>query len=95
MKASIKDNFLIRDLAGEKVLISSGEQVNLSKMLIMNDTAAFIIQELQKGSKTSEDLSKLMTESYDIDYTEAYQDIEELLKQLEKLNVVTIGNDSI
>ena len=48
MKAHIKSDFLIRTIANEKVLIGNGEQINFSKMLMLNDTAAFVIEELQK-----------------------------------------------
>lgn len=46
MKATIKKDFLVREIAGEKVLIGNGEQINFSKMLVLNDTAAYLIEEL-------------------------------------------------
>lgn len=51
MKATIKKDFLVREIAGEKVLIGNGEQINFSKMLVLNDTAAYLIEELQNAAR--------------------------------------------
>ena len=60
MKVAIKKDFLIREVAGEKVLIGSGEQVNFSKMMILNETAAFIVGILQEKAEavSSEEIAR-------------------------------------
>lgn len=92
MKATIKDGFLIREIADEKVLIGSGEQINFSKMLVLNDTAAYVVEELQKlrASVGSDDLAKSLSGVYEVDFTEALADVEELLRNLEAQGVVTV-----
>ena len=47
MKATIKQDFLLHSIANEQILIGAGEQINFSKMLMLNNTAAWIITELQ------------------------------------------------
>ena len=91
IKATLKKDFLIRNIAGENVLIGCGEQVNFSKMLILNDTATSLVSKLQqKNDATSEELAQHLTEEYN-DYEAALADVEELLKQLEELGVIGIS----
>lgn len=92
MKATIKDGFLIREIADEKVLIGSGEQINFSKMLVLNDTAAYVVEELQKHHMPigSDDLARSLSGAYEVDYAEALADVEELLRNLEAQGVVTV-----
>ena len=92
MNVAIKKDFLIVTIANEKVLIGNGEQINFSKLVILNDTSAFIIMELQKhSSSVSVDyLTECLIKRYDVEYDVALADIKELLLQLENQNVVTI-----
>lgn len=92
MKVSIKKDFLIVTIANEKVLIGNGEQINFSKLVILNDTSAFIIEELQKhSSSVSVDyLTECLIKRYDVEYDVALADIKEFLLQLESQHVVTI-----
>ena len=92
MQVSIKKDFLIVTIANEKVLIGNGEQINFSKLVILNDTSAFIIMELQKhSSSVSVDyLTECLIKLYDVEYDVALADIKELLLELESQNIVTI-----
>ena len=88
MKATIKKDFLVREIAGEKVLIGNGEQINFSKMLVLND----IIEELQKhGSAVEfETLANCLVGKYDVEYARALADVKALIKMLEEQGVVTV-----
>lgn len=88
MKATIKKDFLVREIAGEKVLI----QINFSKMLVLNDTAAYLIEELQKrGSAVEfETLANCLVGKYEVEYTRALADVKALIKMLEEQGVVTV-----
>ena len=65
MKATLKPDFILHSIANEKVLIGAGQQIDFSKMLMLNDTAAWIIAELQKQPATPEELTLRLTEIYD------------------------------
>ena len=52
MKITLKTDFTIHNIAGEKVLINVEQRVDFSKMLMLNDTAAWVIAELQKQPAT-------------------------------------------
>ena len=92
MKAFIKKDFLIHTIANEKVLIGNGEQINFSKMLVLNDTAAFIITELQKHKQpvSAEELAQILHKHFEVEYDEALSDVKELLDQLQEQEVVNL-----
>lgn len=90
MKAFIKKDFLIHTIANEKVLIGNGEQINFSKMLVLNNTAAFVIAELQKQDApiAIEQLAQSLHEHFEVEYDVALSDVKELLDQLQEQEVV-------
>ena len=90
MKAFIKKDFLIHTIANEKVLIGNGEQINFSKMLVLNDTAAFIIAELQKQDApiAIEQLAQSLHEHFEVEYDVAFSDVKELINQLQEQEVI-------
>lgn len=92
MKAFIKKDFLIHTIANEKVLIGNGEQINFSKMLVLNDTAAFVIAELQKHQApiAIKELAQSLHEHFEVEYEVAFSDVKELLDQLQEQEVVMI-----
>ena len=92
MKAFIKKDFLIHTIANEKVLIGNGEQINFSKMLVLNDTAAFLIAELQKQDApiALEELAQSLHNHFEVEYEVAFSDVKELLDQLQEQEVVMI-----
>ena len=92
MKVYIKKDFLIHTIANEKVLIGNGEQINFSKMLVLNDTAAFIIAELQKQDApiALEELAQSLHEHFEVEYDVAFSDVKELINQLQEQEVVMI-----
>ena len=92
MKAYIKKDFLIHTIANEKVLIGNGEQINFSKMLVLNDTAAFIIAELQKQDApiALEELAQSLHNHFEVEYEVAFSDVKELINQLQEQEVISL-----
>ena len=92
MKAAIKKDFLIHAIANEKILIGNGEEINFSRMLVLNDTAVFLITELQKHEEpvSAEALAKSLYEHFEVEYEVALGDVKELLHQLQEQEVVNL-----
>lgn len=91
MKATLKPDFLVHDIAGEQILIGGGEQINFSKMLMLNETSAYLITELKKRTTaTDSELVQCLTAEYEVGPEEALKDVQELLRQLEGQGVVIL-----
>ena len=92
MKATIKKDFLIHTIANEKILIGNGEEINFSRILLLNETAAFVITELQKHEQpvSAEELAESLQATFEVEYDEALMDVQELLYQLKEQDVVIL-----
>lgn len=91
MKVTLKPDFLVHDIAGEQILIGGGEQINFSKMLMLNETSAYLITELKKRTTaTDSELAQCLTAEYEVGPEEALKDVQELLRQLEGQGVVIL-----
>lgn len=90
MKATLKPDFLVHDIAGEQILIGGGEQINFSKMLMLNETSAFLINELKKQPATDEELAQRLADEYEVSAEEARKDVQELLQQLAEQGVIVV-----
>lgn len=90
MKATLKPDFLVHDIAGEQILIGGGEQINFSKMLMLNETSAFLINELKKQPATDEELAQRLADEYEVSAEEARKDVQELLHQLAEQGVIVV-----
>lgn len=72
----IKKDFITRTIAGETVVVPTGEAaVHLNGMITLNETAAFIWNFLQE-THTKEELLAAMLEEFDVDEADALADIE-------------------
>lgn len=89
MKVKIKDGLLIREVAGEHVLIDAGGGVDFSKMLMLNETAVSIVNLLRQGARTAEELAHSLMEEYEVAEETALRDVRELLGQLREQGLVS------
>ena len=62
----IKEGLTLRELAGEQVVIPTGEDLNLNMMITLNDTGCTLWKVLEKGAEMSELVAALVQE-YDVD----------------------------
>lgn len=91
MRVTIKDGLLIRNVAGEHVLIDASGKVDFSKMAMLSDTAASVITALQQhGPCTAGELARMIAAEYDVTEEQALADIEELLTALSGNGLVTV-----
>lgn len=86
----LKPGFTLHDVCGEKVLIAEGiENINFSKMINLNPTAADLWEKATQGEFTEETLAHYLTTEYDVAYTQALTDAQNLIQQWKELNLVT------
>lgn len=62
----LKDGFILRDVAGQTVVLPSGEEMDLNMMITLNDTGKFLWELLEAEKSEAELVSALLSE-YDVD----------------------------
>jgi len=70
----LKDGFILREVAGEIVVVPSGDTLDLNMMITLNETAAFIWKILEKGASEDELVKALLSE-YEISEEDARKHI--------------------
>jgi len=78
----IKDGYLLREVAGNKIVVPVGDAaVNFNGMINLNETGAFLWEKLQNDVQPRFLLNELMNE-YDVDEDTAKADIEAFINKM-------------
>ena len=77
----IKEGFVLRTVAGENVVIPSGDNMDLSVMMTLNDTGRFLWEQLET-EKTQEQLLAAVLAEYDVSAEIAGPYIAEFVEKL-------------
>ena len=78
----IKKGFNLRDICCEQIIVAEGkENIDFSNIISMNETAAFLWQQVIDKTFTEETLVDILTENYEVDRKTAQNDVEELVRQ--------------
>ena len=76
----LKEGFTIRPLCGEHIVVGEGlSQVNFNKMLSMNDSAAYLWEQVYGKEFTLEDLVTLLTDRYEVSGEQAMEDVKKMV----------------
>ncbi|MBQ0086037.1 MAG: PqqD family protein [Prevotella sp.] len=79
----IKKGFDLRNVLGEYVAISEGiENIDFSKVVALNESGAYLWKKVVNMDFTAEDMAKMLTEEYDVDYDTALKDATALAQKL-------------
>ncbi len=72
----IKDGFTLRSLCGEHIVIGEGlALVDFNKMLSLNDSAAYLWEQVKDKDFEIEDLVTLLTDRYEVSTGRAREDV--------------------
>lgn len=83
-----RSGYVVREVAGEFLLIPVTAQEDLpGQMAVMNETGAFLWEQLQQ-ERTMEQLLMAMMSEYDVSREEARADIEEFVTMLKKHQLI-------
>ena len=75
-----KKGYRLRSLGQEFILVAEGlEAVDFSRMISMNESAAFLWKEVEDKDFDAEILITLLTDNYDIERETAQKDVNALL----------------
>ena len=84
----IKKDFITRTIAGETVVVPTGEAaVHLNGMITLNETGHFIWKCLEKETD-KESIANEVTKEYDISISDAMNDIENFIAELDKYDIL-------
>lgn len=77
MKA--KPGFNLRVVCGENIIVAEGEEnIDFSNIISMNESSAYLWQNIQGKEFTHEDLVDLLTQEYEVDEVTALKDVKAL-----------------
>ena len=77
----LKEGFILRKIAGENVVIPSGDDLDLNMMITLNDTGAFLWERIDKGAD-EDGLVKAILNEYDTDEKTAENAVKNFVKKL-------------
>ena len=84
----IKKQMMLRDVAGEHVLVPVGESAGEYKgMFMLTETAAYMYSIIDKVDSAQE-LAKKTAEEYDGDFDEILADAQEFIKRLNEYGII-------
>ena len=81
----IKDGFLLREVAGQTVVLPAGADLDLNMMITLNETGAFLWERLQQETDEAALVAALLAE-YDVDEARASAAVAAFVKKLEANN---------
>lgn len=77
-----KKGFNLRNVCGENIIVAEGiENIDFSKIISMNETAAYLWTAVGDKPFTVDDLTSLLTDEYEVDAETARNDVGEMAKQ--------------
>ena len=77
----MKDGFLLRQVAGQTVVLPIGGDMDLNVMITLNDTGAFLWEKLQEETDEAALVAALLGE-YDVDEATAKQAVADFVAKL-------------
>lgn len=81
----LKDNLTIRKIGDEYMMVSeSGSGLDYTRVISLNKTAAYLVQEVQQKEFTKEEWVELLIDKYDVDKEKAETDVQALIDKLAK-----------
>ncbi len=83
----IKSGLLLKDVAGNHIVVACDPSIEFNRILSLNSTGAFIWSILEKGA-TKDELKDRLVSEYDIPEEKALSDLDIFLKRLEDYGVV-------
>ena len=77
----IKEGFLLRQIAGQTVVLPAGSELDLNMMITLNETGAFLWEHLQEETDADALVAALLKE-YDVDQTTAAAAVSAFVEKL-------------
>lgn len=79
----LKEGFLLRRIAGQNVVLPSGDHLDLNIMITLNETGLFLWERLQQETDEPSLVAALLAE-YDVEEARAAAAVSAFVKKLEE-----------
>mgnify|MGYP004543972871 CR=1 FL=1 len=84
----LKKEFILREIAGEYILVPTGETtLNFNGLITVNELGAFIWNNIEKVN-SEEDILKLILDEYEVEENIAREDLNEFLNKLKATEII-------
>lgn len=84
----INKEFILREIAGEYILVPIGDTpLSFNGLITVNDVGAFIWNNIEKSS-SEEELLNLILDEYEVDKGSAKEDLDEFLGKLRESEII-------
>ena len=84
----LKKGFVLRDVAGECVVVPADQSIDLDGMIKLNDTAKTLWLKLELGADREELIQTLLDE-YEVDASTAARSVDRFVATLEEMNFLS------
>ena len=85
----IKSTYKIREVLGEHIVVSQGTlNVDMTKVISLNETAVLLWNELADKDFTCEDAAEILVVTYDIDKERAMADASKWIEKMKECNII-------
>ena len=85
----IKNGFELRKICGENIVIAHGvENIDFTKIITLNESAAFIWQQVEGKEFTEADMVKMLLDEYEVEELQAQADVKTLAESWKQAGLV-------
>ena len=83
----LKEGFLLREVAGQNVVLPTGAALDLNAMITLNDTGCTLWKRLERGAERDELVAALLDE-YEVDAPTAENAVDGFVARLKELDLL-------
>lgn len=85
----ISNDYVLREILNECIIVPTGsEAMRFQGVIAVNETGAFLWKYLQTHDAEEEELAKALCKEYDVEKSQALQDVGEFLELLRKNGII-------
>lgn len=84
-----KKGFNLRTVCGENIIVAEGkENIDFSNIISMNESSAYLWNEIAGREFTCGELAELLTKEYDVEKETALKDVTALVGEWKKAGII-------
>jgi hypothetical protein len=84
-----KKGFRLRTVCGENIIVAEGiENIDFSRIISMNESSAYLWKQIEGRSFTADELTRLLTDEYEVDAETASHDVNVLIEKWREAGII-------